>query len=79
MIEKILVKIRTERSRKGYSQDYMASRLKISQSSYNKLENGNTALTLGLFMEINLILDLDITETISLNPLLTVLKIDKNG
>ena len=37
-------KIRKLRLKKDYSQEYMASRLGISQKAYSKIERGETAL-----------------------------------
>lgn len=58
----MLTKIQTERIKKGYSQLYLASRLNISQSSYNKLENGKVEMTLSMLFKITSILELDNKE-----------------
>lgn len=60
-VDKILSQIRANRQKLNYSQEYVASLLKISQGSYNKIENGTTELTLKSFLEIAQILDLDTT------------------
>jgi len=39
-------KLRKLREQKGYSQEYIASRLNISQSAYSKIEKGETDLSL---------------------------------
>ncbi len=62
MIEKMLTKVKTERVKKGYSQEYLASILNISQSSYNKLENGKVEITLSTLFKIISILGLDHKE-----------------
>ena len=55
----ILVEIRSKRESLGFTQNYMASKLNISQSSYNKLENGTVEMTLARFLEIATILDIN--------------------
>lgn len=62
MIEKMLTKIKIERIKKGYSQEYLSSILNISQSSYNKLENGKVEITLSTLFKIISILGLDHKE-----------------
>jgi transcriptional regulator with XRE-family HTH domain len=53
--------IRSIREAKGYSQDYMADSLNISQSAYACLEAGKTSLRVDRLLEIMKILDADIT------------------
>ena len=53
--------IRSIREAKGYSQDYMAESLDISQSAYACLEAGKTSLRVDRLLEILKILDADIT------------------
>ena len=53
--------IRSIREAKGYSQDYMADSLDISQSAYACLEAGKTSLRVDRLLEILKILDADIT------------------
>jgi transcriptional regulator with XRE-family HTH domain len=67
IIDKILSKIRSKRQTLNYSQEYVASLLKISQGSYNKIENGTTELTVNMLFEISEILNLDKTELFQLN------------
>jgi len=57
--ESILNKIRTLRHKNGYSQEYMAIKLKIRQSDYNKLENGKTELTINKIVAIAKILEIE--------------------
>jgi transcriptional regulator with XRE-family HTH domain len=61
----IAAKIRVQRMIKGYSQEYMAFRLNISQNAYSKLERGETELTVRRFYEIIEILE------VPMNSLLT--------
>jgi len=46
LVEGIRERIRAIRIEKGYSQDYMADMLKISQNAYHKLEKGYTRIHL---------------------------------
>jgi transcriptional regulator with XRE-family HTH domain len=65
MVNEILTKIRSKRLEKNYSQAYLASRLKISQSYYAKIENGITKLTVDELIEISEILNIDLSELFS--------------
>jgi transcriptional regulator with XRE-family HTH domain len=65
-VDKILSQIRAKRQELNYSQEYVASLLKISQGSYNKIENGTTELTVKTLLEIVEILDLENMEMIPL-------------
>lgn len=62
MVDKVLTTIRRKRLEMDYSQDYIASRLKISQSSYNKIENGTTQLSVEMLLKISKILNLNYSE-----------------
>jgi transcriptional regulator with XRE-family HTH domain len=80
-------KIRLIRISKGYSQEYMAFMLNISQGTYSKLEKDNIVITIQRLFSIAEILEVNITELLpdanmgeflALNPLikfLTPLKI----
>lgn len=48
----VATKIRTLRNAKGYSQEYVAAKLKISQNTYSKIESGQTRLTLDRVKQI---------------------------
>lgn len=54
--------IRKIREKKGYSQDYMAQELEISQASYARLESEETKLSIDRLLKIAEILKTDITE-----------------
>lgn len=62
MVETILTKISIKRLEKKFSQDYMALKLNISQSYYNKIENGKKEITLKKIIEIATILNIDMLE-----------------
>ncbi len=59
--------IKKHRELKGYSQEYMAHELKISQPSYAKIENDSTQITVDRLSNISKILDVDIIELLDLN------------
>ena len=61
-VEEIRERIRTLRIDKGYSQDYMADMLNISQNAYHKLEKGYTRIHLEKFIDIAKILEVDFSE-----------------
>lgn len=44
MEEALAIKIKKIRELKGYSQDYVANKLAISQRAYSKIESGETRL-----------------------------------
>jgi transcriptional regulator with XRE-family HTH domain len=67
MIQSILTKVNQKRLEKNYSQQYMASRLKISQSYYNKIESGKKTITLQHILQIASILDIEITDLFGTN------------
>lgn len=53
-------RIKKVRENKGYSQEYLAEELKISQSSYSDLENNKTKLDIKRLQKIATILETDI-------------------
>ncbi|TPE39739.1 helix-turn-helix transcriptional regulator [Pontibacter mangrovi] len=54
--------IRNQRLQKGYSQEYMAYYLKISQNAYSKIERGDTEVTVRRVYEIANVLNVSIYE-----------------
>lgn len=56
------INIRKIREPKGFSQDYMASVLNISQASYARLENEDTKVTVERLYKIAEILDSNIID-----------------
>jgi transcriptional regulator with XRE-family HTH domain len=52
--------LRAVRESKGYSQEYMADRLGIGQSSYACLESGRTCMTVERLIEIAAVLEVDL-------------------
>jgi len=51
-IEEVLNKIKTYRKDKGYSQEYMAFKLDISQAAYTNIENQTSKLSVERLIEI---------------------------
>ncbi|WP_299821009.1 helix-turn-helix transcriptional regulator [uncultured Pontibacter sp.] len=58
----VIKKIRNIRQQKGYSQEYMAHRLNISQNAYSKIERGFTDVTVKRIYEIAEILEISVFE-----------------
>ncbi len=58
--------IRKHRELKGYSQEYMANELHISQPSYAKIENDSTKITVERLFSISKLLEMDIAELLDL-------------
>lgn len=58
-------KIRAVRDMQGVSQEYLASKLGISQSTMSKIENDEMPVTLEKLFEISQVLDLDINKIIN--------------
>ncbi len=54
---KVLERIRNLRLLKGYTQEYMATRLEMDPSNYGRIERGEAKLTLERFLKICQILD----------------------
>lgn len=63
--------IKKIRERKGYSQEYLAEALKISQSVYSDLENNKTKQNLRRLEKIAEILESDIVELLSKGETIT--------
>ena len=57
--------IKRFRELRGYSQDFMAHKMNITQGSYAKIEKENTKLTLERLQQISEILELDMSSFIN--------------
>ncbi len=57
-------KIRKMRELKGFSQDYMALKLKMSQNNYSKLELGKSKVDINQLERISEILEVDLIKLI---------------
>jgi len=60
--------IRQLREAKGYSQEYMADMLDISQSSYACLESGKTSLRVERLFQILKLLEMDVASFLNKEP-----------
>lgn len=56
----IIQAIRLRRESLGYSQEYMAAKMKMGQNCYSKIELGNNKLTVERLLTICALLDMDI-------------------
>ena len=64
-MKKILENVRILRESKGYSQEYMAELLKITQSSYARFERGATKTDLKTVSQIARVLEMDLIDIIT--------------
>ena len=73
-----LRKIRTDL---GYSQEYLAKKLKIAQSTYSEIENNEEGVTLGKLNKIAEVLEKNPLELIQLNgqPIINMHDNSQNG
>jgi transcriptional regulator with XRE-family HTH domain len=62
---KVGEKIRKVRELRGFSQQYMADNLSISQKAYSKLESNETKLTLDHVSKISTLLEVDPIQLLS--------------
>jgi len=60
----VVKKIRKLRELKGYSQEYIASKMNISQRSYSRIEKGEINLHLSKLSQICEILEVSITKAL---------------
>jgi transcriptional regulator with XRE-family HTH domain len=58
-------KIKMIRELKGYSQDYMANMLNITQNTFSKIERGESNLSLDKAIEICNVLEIDINTLLN--------------
>ena len=59
-IEKILANLRLQRIQKGYSQEYLAEQLGLTQYAYHKIENGKTKLQVKCLLELCMVLEIQV-------------------
>ena len=64
----VIENIKTIRKNKGISHDAMAVNLGISQTSYTKLEQGETKLSVERLQKIAKILDVSLGELLEIEP-----------
>lgn len=65
----IAQRIEKIRKLKGFSQQYIAHKLHISQNSYSKIERGETKVTMTKLLEICEALEIDINLLYNFDPL----------
>jgi transcriptional regulator with XRE-family HTH domain len=63
-VKSVVLRIREHRLAKGYTQDFMAFKLRISQNAYSKLESGLTKITIDRLFIIALVLEVEINVLI---------------
>ena len=78
-MEQIATKIKKIRELKGYSQDYIASQVEISQRAYSKIENGETRLRWDHLSAISKTLEMDPMELISFDDSLVFHHCSQSG
>jgi len=71
-IKKIITTIKAKRIALGYSQNYVADKLGISQNMYSKLELGKTPITACKFLLICYLLDINARELLQDKSLATI-------
>ena len=67
-MEKVIEKIKDIRKIKGYSHEYMAHLLDISQVAYSKIEKNETKLTVERLFKIAEILEAKIGDILDIQP-----------
>lgn len=73
------LKIRQLRELKGFSQEYMASRLAISQRAYSKIERGEIKLDWNKISEIAAIFEMDPVSLVSFDEHLVFSSVPNAG
>ena len=61
--------IRKARTGKGYSQEYVSYKLKMSQNGFSKIEQGVTNLTLERAIQLAELLEVDLIQLITAQAL----------
>lgn len=65
-IKAIAHNIRQTREFRNYTQEYLASRLGISQNAYSKIELGYTKIPLTRIFEISEVLEVEVVELLTI-------------
>ncbi len=68
-LKEVLLKIRNKRVSLGFSQQYVAEKMKSKQNTYSKIEKGETRLTVDTINKIAEIFDCDSLELLDPTPL----------
>lgn len=77
-MKKIISRIRTLREMKGFSQEYMAEKMNISQKTYSRLESGKTKLDCERLKKISTLLETSPNYILENSNLLPNSDIEKN-
>ncbi|POS01010.1 helix-turn-helix domain-containing protein [Flavobacterium croceum] len=67
-MENIIEKIKDIRKSKGYSHEYMAHKLEMSQPAYSKIEKNETVLSVDRLFKIAEILETSVIDILDINP-----------
>lgn len=65
--EKIVTNIKTIRESKNYSEGYVAEKVGISQSTYNRKENGEGDFTLSELLKLGEVLEVSVSKIIDMD------------
>jgi transcriptional regulator with XRE-family HTH domain len=72
-------KIRKVRELKGFTQDFMAGKLEMSQRAYSKIENNDIKLDWGRIEDISKILNIEPTDLVSFDDSLVFNNCTQSG
>jgi transcriptional regulator with XRE-family HTH domain len=67
-MEMVIEKIKDLRKKKGFSHEYMADKLEISQPAYSKIEKMETVLSVDRLFKIAEILETPVNDILELQP-----------
>lgn len=67
-MKNILGKIKDIRKQKGFSHEYMAHKLDMSQPAYSKIEKNETVLSVDRLFKIAEILEAPVNDILEINP-----------
>lgn len=73
------LKIRKIREIKGFSQDYVATKMNITQNTYSKIERGETSLTINKLLDICNALEVDIKTLMSFDEKMVFTNCTQSG
>ena len=68
VMENVLEKIKDIRKQKGFSHEYMAHKLDMSQPAYSKIEKNETVLSVDRLFKIAEILETPVNDILEINP-----------
>lgn len=75
-MKNIASNVRNMRAYKGFTQDYIAEKLGISQNAYSKLELNYSKITLDRMFQLAEVLECDISDLFIVEPGLTIMSND---